>query len=248
MKILLSVLTIAGGHLLGGRRFRGYAYLIALFLLPVLAWTAQGVWVVFAPDRASQAPLVASYVFWAMLILVWMSSIALLVRDRGVVPTEPERLRRTLLVLEAVAISVASIVIIGFSVLSIGVVAFLSEERGPEVPVVSKPGIHGKELPQGEGSVQFVGTVYVKGAAARNRRLVFLFENGFVSRGIDTDPVGKFTYILPPGRWTLLSPYLPGFPGDVSFEIKPPVEQPKLSFDVSEGPVSQTYRFVVRAN
>jgi len=248
MKILLSVLTIAGGHLLGGRRFRGYAYLIALVLLPALSWIAQAVWVVSAPDRASQAPFVASIAFWLMLILVWLSSIALLALDRGVAPTEPKRSRRTLRGLEAAAVSIASIVIVGFSVLSIGVVPFLSQERRSEMPVVGKPGIRGKELPRGEGSVQFIGTVYVKGVAVGNRRLVFLFDNGFVSRGIDTDPSGKFTYILPPGRWTLLSPYLPGFPGDTSFDIEPPVQRPQLSFDVSEGAVSQTYKFVVRAN
>jgi hypothetical protein len=248
MKILLSVLTIAGGHLLGGRRFRGYLYLVVLAFLPLLSWIAQAAWLVFAPERATQAPVVASFVFWAMLALVWMSSIGLLARDRGVAPTEPERSRRTLVVLEAAAVSVASIVIIGFSVLSIGVVPFLSQERRSEMPVAGKASIRGQELPRGEGSVQFLGTVYVRGAAAGNRGLVFIFDNGFVSRGIDTDPAGKFTYILPPGRWTLLAPYLPGFSGNVSFEIEPPVQRPQLSFDVSEGPVSQTYKFVVRAN
>jgi hypothetical protein len=248
MKILLSVLTIAGGHLLGGKRFRGYLYLVVLAVLPVLSWIAQAVWLVSVPDRVTQAPVVASVVFWGMLTLVWLSSIGLLVLDREVAPTEPKRSRSTLAILEAVAVSTASIVIIGFSVLSIGVAPFLSQERGAEVPVVGKAGIRGKELPRGEGSVQFLGTVYVKGAAAGNRRLVFLFDNGFVSRGIDTDPAGKFTYILPPGRWTLLSPYLPGFPGNVSFEIEPPVQRPQLSFDVSQGPVSETYYFVVRGN
>ena len=248
MKILLSVLTIAGGHLLGGKRFRSYLYLVVLAVLPVLSWIAQAVWVVSAPDRAARAPFVASIVFWVMLTLVWLSSVALLARDRWMAPTEPDRSKRTLLVLEAAAVSIASIVIIGFSVLSIGVVPFLTQERGSEVPAPGKPTISGKELPRGEGSVQFLGTVYVKGAAAGNRRLVFLFDNGFVSRGIDTDPAGKFTYILPPGRWTLLSPYLPGFPGNVSFEIEPPVQRPQFSFDVSQGPISQTYKFVVRGD
>lgn len=248
MKILLSVLTIAGGHFLGGRRLRGYLYLIVLAVLPILSWIAQAVWVVSAPDRATRAPFVASIVFWVMLTLVWLSSIRLLARDRGMAPTEPDRSRRTLSVLEAAAVSIASIVIIGFSVLSIGVVPFLTRERGSEVPVAGKPTIPGKELPRGEGSVQFLGTVYVKGAAAGNRRLVFLFDDGFVSRSIDTDPAGKFTYILPPGRWTLLAPYLPGFPGNVSLEIDPPVRRPQLSFDVAQGPVSQTYHVVVHGN
>ena len=248
MRVLLSVFTIAGGHLLGGRRSRGYVYLVALVFLPVLSWIAQAVWIVSAPDKASHAPFVASIVFWVMLTLVWLSSIALLALDRGVVSTERTRSRRTLLGLEAAAVSIASLLIVGFSVLSIGLVPFLTLERGSEVPVAGKPTIRGKELPRGEGSVQFLGTVYVKGAVAGNRRLVFLFDDGFVSRSIDTDPKGKFTYILPPGRWTLLSPYLPGFPGNVSFEIEPPVQRSRFSFDVSDGPVSQTFTIVVHAN
>ena len=75
MKILLSVLTVAGGHLLGGRRYRGYLYLVVLVFLPLLSWTAQAACLVFAPERATQAPVVASFVFWAMLALVWMSSV-----------------------------------------------------------------------------------------------------------------------------------------------------------------------------
>lgn len=248
MKILLSILTIAGGHFLGGRRLRGYLYLVVLAALPILSWIAQAVWVLSAPDRATQAPFVASVVFWLMLTLVWLSSIGLLVLDREVAPTDPKRSKRTLAILEAAAASTASIVIIGFSVLSIGVVLFLSQERGAEVPVAGKPTIPGKQMPREEGSVQFLGMVYVKGAAAGNRRLVFLFDDGFVSSTIDTDSAGKFAYILPPGHWTLLAPDLPGFSGNVSLEIDPPVQRPQLSFDVAQGPVSQTYNVVVHGN
>ena len=137
MRVLLSVFTIAGGHLLGGRRSRGYVYLVALVFLPVLSWIAQAVWIVSAPDKASHAPFVASIVFWVMLTLVWLSSIALLVLDRGVVSTERTRSRRTLLGLEAAAVSIASLLIVGFSVLSIGLVPFLTLERGSEVPVAA---------------------------------------------------------------------------------------------------------------
>jgi hypothetical protein len=245
MSALLTVLTIAGGHLIEGRRLRAYAYLAALVLLPVLSWIAQGVWVVSVSDRTAQAPVVASIVFWITLTLIWLSSIGLVVLDRLGAPTEPKGSRYSLPALETAMVSIASIVVIGFSVLSVGVVPFLSQERGFKGPVA---GVRGKELPHDEGSVQFVGTVIVKGAVAGNRQLVFLFDHGFVSRGIDTDPTGKFAYTLPPGRWTLLAPYLPGFPGNLRFDLDPPVQNRELSFDVSTGPVIQTYTIVVHAD
>jgi hypothetical protein len=248
MKIFLSVLTVAGGHLLAGKRIRGYLYLAALVSLPVLSWLVQGIWLVFAPKRLVEAPVVAAGFFWVALVTVWLSSIGLLMRDGGSELRATEPPRRVLLVLETVVVSIASIILIGFSVLSVGVVPFLPQEKRLEARDVGKAGVRGQELPNREGSVQFLGTLYVKGSVASSRKLVFLFDKGFISRGIVTDHEGKFTYTLPPGRWTLLAPYLPGFPGDISFDIEPPVQQRQLSFDVSEGPVSQTYNFVVRAN
>jgi hypothetical protein len=96
--------------------------------------------------------------------------------------------------------------------------------------------------------VQFRGTVYVRGALAPNRRLVFLFDKGFVSGTIVTNDEGRFTYTLPPGHWALLAPNLPGFPGDIRFDIKPPVQNRDFSFDVTQGPVTQTFTFVVHAD
>jgi hypothetical protein len=96
--------------------------------------------------------------------------------------------------------------------------------------------------------VQFRGALYIQGRTASNRKLLFLFESGYVSRDIVTDDAGKFAYTLPPGRWTLLGPHLPGYPGNVSFDIEPPIQRPDPAFEVFEGPIGQTYTLTVRAN
>ena len=220
---------------------RGYGYFIALVCLPVLSWIAQALWIVFAPERLIHAPVVAWLVFWLLLTLVWLSSIGFIVLDRKVPLAKP---RYALRILETTVISVASVVVVAFSVLSIGISPFLPGEKASEAAEVR---IGGKDLPRGEGSVQFRGTLYVRGVVAGNTSLVFLFDGGFVSRPIVTDREGKFTYTLPPGRWILLAPDLPGYPGNVRLEIDPPVPRRTLSFDVSDGPVSQTYKVVVYA-
>lgn len=246
MKIVVSLFTVAGGHLLAGKRITGYLYLVTLLLLPVLSWFVQGLWIVSAPERLAEAPVVAARFFWITLVIVWLSSLGLLLRRGGATSSASAPPKGALLVLETVAVSVVSVALIGFSVLSIGIVPFLSQERRLEARDVGKVRVRGKELPNREGSVRFVGTVYVRGGAAGNRTLVFLFDKGFISKHLVTDQEGKFTYTLPPGRWTLLAPDLPGFPGDISASIEPPVQN--LSFDVSEGPVRQTYTLIVRAD
>ena len=156
--------------------------------------------------------------------------------------------QRMVRMIKGVGLVLLVLVAIGLSLRSIGVAPFLSEGKRSEVRLASVAGNPVKELPSEEGSVQLLGTVYVRGAAAGGRRLVFLFEKGLVSRPIVTDYEGKFTYTLPPGHWALLAPYLPGFPGDIRFDIQPPVQKRDLSFDVSKGPVTQTFTLAVHAD
>lgn len=248
MGIVLSALTVVGGHLLAGKRTRGYLYLAFLTLLPIFSWITQGLWLVSHPEKVSEAPFVAAGVFWVMFAIVWLSSIGLLVRDRRIASNESVRPKHGRLVLEVVLACIVSVGLIGFSVLSIGLASFLPEESRSGMPAIGKTGVIGRELPAEEGSVQFLGTVYIKGAEASNTKLVFLFDGGFISRRIVTDRAGRFDYRLPPGRWTLTASDIPGFPGNISFEIDPPVRQRQLLFDVSAGPVEQTYKFVVRAD
>lgn len=246
MKTILGVLTIAGGHLLAGKRIRGYLYLIALVLLPIVCWFVQGLWIIYAPDRRAVAPDVAGWFFWIALIIIWLSSIGLLVRDRGALPSAAALPTWAPRILEVAGVSVAALAAIGFSVLSIGVVPLLpqrSDGLGND-----RPSVRGQELPNRQGSVQFLGILYIQGRPAANRKLLFLFESGYISRGIVTDDAGRFAYTLPPGRWTLMGPHLPGDPGDISVSIEPPIQRPDLSFDVSEGPISERYTLTIRAN
>src|SRR5215467_8581363 len=152
---------------------------------------------------------------------------------------------RTIRITIGIGLVLLVLVAVGFVLQSMGVVSVpFPEERTPQATVTRVRGVPGKELPAAEGSVQFRGTVYVRGALAPNEGLVFLFDKGFISRTIVTGNEGGFAYTLPPGHWTLLTPYLPSYPGDIRFDIDPPVQNREFSFDVNEGPVTQTFRFV----
>jgi len=247
MGIVLSAFTVVGGHLLAGKRTRGYLNLVLLALLPIFSWITQAIWLIVNPGRVPEAPFVAADFYWTMFATVWLSSIGFLVRDRRVASNEPARPKRARLILEVAIASIVSVCLIGFSVLSIGLASFLPKQGRSTTPPIAKADIGGRELPAGEGSVQFLGTIYVKGTAASNTRMVFLFDGGFISRRIVTDFAGRFDYRLPPGRWTLIAPYIPEIQGDIRFEIDPPVRPGQL-LNVYEGPVSQTYRLVVRAD
>jgi hypothetical protein len=156
--------------------------------------------------------------------------------------------QRTVRIVNGIGLVALAFAAIGFVLQSTGLVSFPFGERRNRTNVVRVGGIPVQELPAAEGSVQFRGTVYVRGALAPNRELVFLFDKGFVSGPIVTDDEGRFTYTLPPGHWVLKAPYLPGFPGDIRSDIDPPIQNRDLSFDVAEGPITQTFRFVIHAD
>ena len=115
------------------------------------------------------------------------------------------------------------------------------------VQVTSKWSVGGKEMPHQQGSVQFVGTLYLTGRVAADKKFVFLFDNDFVSQPISTRPQGTFEYTLPPGRWKLRGVLVPGYSGDVGIAFQPPVRQRDVSFDVSDGAVNQIYTLVIHA-
>jgi hypothetical protein len=153
------------------------------------------------------------------------------------------------LTIEAIAASLAAVLIVVFVVLTIGIAPFLSEQQGGAGGIgAARTSVKGHLLPTEEGSVQFEGTVRIRGELATQKRVVFLFDQGFISKDIVTDSAGRFRFRLPPGHWTLLSPYIADEPSDVRFEINPPLQKQRVEFVVDKGPVQQTYTLDIFAN
>jgi hypothetical protein len=153
--------------------------------------------------------------------------------------TLPDRKKPRFAVLGGLAVGVLVLLVVSWNL--------LTPRQADAVRITAKHGIRGQEMPRQVGSVRFVGTVYVKGVAAAHKSFVFLFHDGFVSRTIGTTSTGAFEYTLPPGHWTLVAPYVPDLAGNIRFEMEPPVQRRKLSFEVAEGPVTQTYTIAVHA-
>ena len=191
---------------------------------------------------AHDATYVAASVLWIELLFIWLWSIRLTLHDS----TLP-KVHRTWL-LEAVVGSILSTAIIVMAILMVGVAPFVVTDKVASFQERGRTSIQGRQLPNGDGSVQIVGTLYSKGKPVGNRRLAFMFDSGFISRDIITDESGAFALKLPPGEWTLLAPHVYDTNGDIKFQIEPRIVDWPLRFVVDGGPVRTTYTLEVQVD
>ena len=96
-----------------------------------------------------------------------------------------------------------------------------------------------RPLPTAEGDLLLVGEVRQSDRMVQNASFVFLFQDGFRTREIRTDGVGRFEYRLPPGDWRFLGPLFVTHRGSVSVVFTPEIRTATPIFQVRPGAVTR---------
>jgi len=243
MRLLAQILNFVGGHIANSHRRRAYLYLLALVLVPFVAWILEAFWLAGDPGRAPASPIVGSIALTVGFLAVAFFSL----RSLLVTPKEQSRSISTLGALESVAVSFVAWAVIAVSTISFYSRAYIGTEKLP-VAHMRNVEVLGHLMPDGSGSVEFTGRVRTEDGKAVPRSLVFLFDGSYVSRPIDIGPNGEFHFRLPPGTWKLRGIYLPDLvDANISYGIEPPVRNRALAFHVLKGPIAQTYVLDVTA-
>jgi hypothetical protein len=97
-----------------------------------------------------------------------------------------------------------------------------------------------RTLPATEGDLLLVGDVHQRDHIVPNAPFVFLFQDGFRTREIKTDSLGRFTFRLPPGDWKFLGPLFVAHQGSVSVVFTPEIRTGTPTFQVRPGTVTKT--------
>jgi hypothetical protein len=92
-----------------------------------------------------------------------------------------------------------------------------------------------RTLPTTEGDLLLVGEVRQSGRTVANASFVFLFQDGFRTREIKTDSLGRFEYRLPPGDWRFLGPLFVAHRESVSVVFTPEIKSATPTFQVHPG-------------
>ena len=242
--LVFNAVTVVAGHLLSGKRRTAYGFLAALVSLPVVVIFAQAIWISLRIPDSSNADVIGAGLFvFGLVTLSAVSTLLLWRRCRASTAQfiHPFGSRMA----ELIVVCLLSFALICGSAISFIVIPFASV---PEAAERNTPSVLGRRMPTEKGSLALAGQVLVAGSPAVGIKFVFLFAEDYVSPDIVTDVEGRFRYVLPPGKWRLLSPFVPSKrKRDLRFRFDNPLPtgDQGINFVVSVGKVVDTYSMTI---
>jgi hypothetical protein len=240
MRRFIAIVTGIGGHLLNGNRKMAYGFFLALLLWPVAFFLTQ-VGLLLLGFRQAADPIGAAVVFAMGLAGIWtMSAVSALREMRNASNVSP---RVSIIGIGEVALAG----IATYMIVIAGLVNFvLAPQLKPGESVTlftwtSKGKSNIKSMPTSPGNFLLTGHVREKGTALANVPLILLFQDGFRTRQLKSDELGRFEYRVPPGKWRFVGPQFPGRESQsFYFVVHPESKVPTIALEVDTGDVTQT--------
>jgi len=234
---LLSAVTGIGGHILNGKRRKGYTYFLILVAWPFLCFLLQVVLFVAGVTGAA-SPTGATLVFLTGLVAIWGGSVAQALKDHRAIHAGQDNGSVPKVTLE---IALLSLLIYASALYGIfGFVVASHLKPGERIALFELSSSRQKNsprlLPGDGGDLVLTGKLgYSDQRPINDAKLSLLFQDGYRTPEIKTNSLGEFEYRLPPGEWRFLGPLVVGHePHTVSVAITPDMMRP--TFQVAAGP------------
>jgi len=241
MRVLITLATGVGGHFLNGNRGKGYGFLLILLIWPFVFFLSYGSLLVSGFEQPASAKA-AAVIFALGFVATWVISAAQALNNRrsqvrAIDPLGPLR------VSELAIVSVATIAFALYSLIAFVLAPQLRPGehitllRFSTYPLWQPSNV--RTLPTTDGDFMLVGEVRQNDRTVANAPFVFLFQDGFRTREIRTDSLGRFQYRLPPGDWRFFGPLFNAHRGEVSIVFTPEIETASPTFHVRAGAVER---------
>jgi hypothetical protein len=235
---LLGVMLVAPVHAMSGTSRRGYAYLLALVLLPLGAWGLQGVASLLGAVPPAEAWRVGAVAYVALFIALAVASAR---AARRATAGASRRMTRTQWA-HFVILGVASFTVLGASVLSFFAAPIILQDAaapGTSSMTVPRTQLDAKVVSGAPGSVTLRLVATKDGAPLPGARVELLFHGGWRSPMLPTDDRGEAYFRLPEGRWRIAAAQVNHMdPSRAVLRFAPPIPNRDLELDSMRGDVS----------
>lgn len=231
VSVILTLLTVIGGHPLVGRMRFGLIFLLSLVLLPIVNHFVFIIGASIDGAREHDGLLSPYYIiFWCGFFIIYVFSLVSLVNSfssNGAITQEKST------VIGAILLSLIGffIVLYYFLAMLLLPLGFDSEDRPATANSFKSSERHlGDSLGVVSGFPAGIisGRVFVDGAPLSGVNVTLHFRGGSRSESVATDLDGAFRVFMPEGEWELAAPRVSGYERDeISLTFESPLSGTK---------------------